>query len=570
MSVYRNLAGLLEHSASKFGSRKIFGEKRNGQYEWITYAEFSKKVRRLRRSLHELGLLKGERIAIIANNSVAWAMCAYAAYGLGAVIVPMYEVQSTEDWKYILNDSEAKFVFVSKTKIAEAIAKIGANSVERVFDFSCEDVESEQNFSSLHDPAVQEMEMLEVGEDELADILYTSGTTGLPKGVMLSHKNIIVNAKVVQSLFEVGETDVSLAFLPWAHAFGKTVELHTFVSFGAAIGIAESTRTIAKNLQEINPTIINSVPKIFNTIYDTIHQRMQAESWISRSVFEHARALTYKKSYGGLSFAEQLQYRAIVPAVSKKIRAAFGNRIRFCISGGAAIAKEVAEFFDGFGLPIYEGYGMTETGPIICVNCPAALRYGSVGRALPQVKLRIDAERQEQQGEIITSSPCVMLGYYKAPESDAEVFTEKRELRTGDMGYIDEDGFLWITGRVKEQYKLENGKYVVPTALEMKINASPVIEQSVVFGDGRPYNIVLIQPTQDFIESMRKKHGLKDADNDSVEKHPELRCAIENEIKRLTKDFRGYERPQAFFITLEPLTIENGLLSPALKVRRRE
>lgn len=570
MNAYRNLAELLEYSASKFGSRRIFGEKVNGHYQWILYAEFAQKVRLLRSSLHGLGLCKGERIAIIANNSVAWAMTAYAAYGLGAIVVPMYEVQSIQDWEYIITNSGAKFVFLSNDKIFEKFTNASTPCVERIFVYSNADKEDARNFSSLYDAKLEEMQAVALDDDDIADILYTSGTTGLPKGVVLSHRNIVTNARSVQSLFEVGETDISLAFLPWAHAFGKTVELHTFVSFGAAIGIVESTRTIAINLQEVNPTVINSVPKIFNKIYDTIHQRMQSESWPIRTAFERAKNLAKKKRHAKLSLAEELQYRALVPVVGNKIRAAFGNRIRFCISGGAAIAQEIAEFFDDFGLPIYEGYGMTESAPIICVNCPGALRYGSVGRALPQVKLRIDIAQGEQQGEIITSGPCVMRGYFNSPQSDAEVFTPERELRTGDMGYLDEDNFLWITGRVKEQYKLENGKYVVPTALEMKINASPIIEQAVVFGDGRPYNIVLVQPTEDYIAQMRKELDLHDAADAILENHPALCSKVESEVASLTQDFRGYERPQAFFITLQALSIENGMLSPALKVRRRE
>ncbi|MFA5624484.1 MAG: long-chain fatty acid--CoA ligase [Bradymonadales bacterium] len=570
MKPYYTLAELLKYTCNKYPNYPAFGTKVGGSYQWVSFADFEIKVRRLRSALKSIGLEKGDRVALIANNSVEWATVAYACYGLGAILVPMYEVQKSQDWEYIINNSGSKVLFTANENILAQCSELAVLTLEYSFSFKVDNILSPQSYERLLNNEQGLLDVQDVKEDDLADIIYTSGTTGLPKGVMLTHKNIVTNCLSVQSLFELGPSDCILSFLPWAHAFGKTVELHTFISTGTAVGIAESRRTIAQNMLEVNPTILNGVPKIFNTIYDNIHLNVKNGSWLSKTMFETYAKLATKRRQDSLSFTEKAQYSALDKVVGKKIRGIFGNRIRFCVSGGAALSKEVAEFFDSFGIPVYEGYGLTECAPIIAVNSPSSIKYGSAGRIMPNVSVRIDQSvgDEENYGEIITSGDCVMKGYFEEPQADAEVFTDTREFRTGDMGRLDDDGFLWITGRVKEQYKLENGKYVVPSALEKQIVTSPFIENAIVFGNARPYNVVIVQPNAEFVSKFKAENALNDASQEEIENNSKLRDIVSAEIQSATKDFRGYERPQKFAITLDDFSIQNNMFSPTLKIKR--
>ncbi len=318
-----------------------------------------------------------------------------------------------------------------------------------------------------------------------------------------------------------------------------------------------------------------SVPKIFNKIYDTAHLKADAKA-ISRTLFKRAEELAKKSLKTKLSPIEKAQFALFDKLVASKVRAAFGNSLRFCISGGASLSEEVASFFEGFGIKIFEGYGMSEHAPIVAVNTPGHTRIGSVGRPLPEVAVEISRDNDaldasdEKCGEVVISSPCVMQRYRNAPTATKETVDDHGRLHTGDMGYIDADGFLWLTGRVKEQYKLENGKYVVPSALEEKINNSTLINLSVVFGSGKPYNVVLINPTPEAVEKFKADRRLQDATDEQLENNPDLRALYAAELKNMCADFRGYERPQKFALILDEFTIDNGLLTPALKIKRRE
>ena len=572
---FSTLAELITNSAKRWGDRPYFGVKKNGVYEWMTYSEFDVIVRKLRTLLKQKGFGHGERIAVIANNSVEFAASAYAAYGLGGILVPMYEVQKLQDWEFIFGDSKPMIAIVANDQIREKIEGIGCESLKHIFVIH-PDKERASEALMAQINAVQELtEIGEVSEDDVCDIIYTSGTTGRPRGVVLTHKSVCENTRRTGERFPISCEDRTLAFLPWAHAFGKTVELHIFPAVGAAIGLVESTRTIAQNLLEVNPTILISVPKIFNKIYDTIHLKVEGKP-AARMLFQHAEKLAARANEGKLSLFGKAQNAVLDRLVAKKVRAAFGNSLRFCISGGASLSSEVASFFYNFGVYVFEGYGMTEHSPVIAVNNPELQHIGSVGRPLRGVKVEIlhdnDAldKSDERCGEIVVSGVSVMKEYLNAPEATAGMLDEQGRLHTGDMGYLDDAGALWITGRVKEQYKLENGKYVVPTALEEKINNVPNINISVIFGSGKPYNIALILPSPEFVEKFRKENHLEKCSNDELASNEAFRKAISKDLQTACADFRGYEKPQKFAVILDEFTIQNGLLSPALKIRRRE
>ena len=570
---FHNLNDMIENSIKKYGERPFIGTKVAGTYTWLTYGEFDIKMRKLRSVLAHHGIGKGDVVAIIGNNSASFALAVYASYGLGAIMVPMYEVQKIEDWEYILKNSGAKLLFAGSDAIKSQIEGLHIDSLKTIFVIRPNDPKDPNSVDQLIAAETELMDSVEVVEEDIADYIYTSGTTGLPKGAIITHQNILQNVLKIQEVFPIGPTDRTLAFLPWAHEFGKTVELHIFPSVGAAIGLVESNRTIAQNLLEVNPTVLNSVPKIFNKIYDRIHEKT-ADHPIARILFERTENLAKKARKERLSVVDKIQQKVLDRVVGAKVRAAFGNSLRFCISGGAALSEEIANFFNDFGVTIYEGYGMTETSPIIAVNSPRdGRKIGSVGHPLRGVEVRIEVDPDEEnskQGEVIVGGPCIMRSYLNLPEATAEVLTDAHELRTGDMGYLDEDGYLWLTGRVKEQYKLENGKYVVPSALESRITISTIIECCVIFGANKPYNISIIQPTAEFIQKFRTDNGLENASNEELEKNEKLRACIQEELKKMCEEFRGYEKPRKFFITLDEFTIQNGMLSPALKIKRRE
>lgn len=577
----KNLAELIDVSAQKYAKRPLFGTKIDGRYEWVSYEDFQCQVERLRQAFHELGMAKGDVIGIISNNSVPFALTVYAAYGLGAAVVPMYEVQKQEDWAYIIKDCNARFVFVSSAHILGQIENFHLDSAPRIIpltDAAAAGNPAAPSVESMIRSQTARMKRIDIDENSIADILYTSGTTGTPKGVELTHHNIVENAIHTFEGFDASCNDRSLSFLPWAHAFGKTVELHIFPYFGASVALAQSAKTIAQDLKDAQPTILCGVPKIFNKFYDAIHMAGDKNP-ITQAIFDVSDDLSLKSHTRKLSKIESLGLRLLHHVMRPKIHSALGGKLRFCICGGAPLAIEIIQFFDAFGITIFEGYGMTETSPIIAVNKHRQVRFGSVGKILACNHVRIEPVEALNEdtpknagkiGEVIVSGECVMKAYHNLPQRSQEALSQNGEFRTGDVGYIDADGFLFLTGRAKEQYKLENGKYVVPGALEEKLKISPAIEHAVIFGAGKPYNIALIRPTGSFVEKWAKQKNIPIGSRESLESNQDLQNALMAEIQNAAKDFRGYERPCKIAVILDDFSIENGLLTPALKIKRGE
>lgn len=573
--VGKNMATLMREAIEMFPDRDLFGVKVDGVYRWQSYRSFGERMERLRAVFRRGGFGYGDRVAIIAKNSEAFALTVYAAYGLGGIVVPMYEVQKESDWAFILADSQPKIAVVSTDDIREKIERIANPSLEHIYVVSPENPQADNGFEHVIATETERADIAEgISDEDISDIIYTSGTTGMPHGVELTHRNIVNDFTVAARLVPFYKEDRSLSFLPWAHAFGKIVELHLIPFCGGAVALAESPRTVADNLLEVQPTILVSVPKIFNKIYDVVHLRVEHKR-AARALLRQMEDLSKASYKGRLPLAKRLQLRLLERLIGKKVRAAFGGKLRFSLSGGASLSPEVAAFFMGCGVTVYEGYGMTEHSPVVAVNTPADTKIGTVGKPLPGVKVDIlrDTENgadDERCGEIVLSSASVMKGYHNDPQANAAAFDEEGRFHTGDMGYLDDDGFLVLTGRVKEQYKLENGKYVVPSVLEEKINTSLKIAQSVVFGSGKAYNIALINPTQETIEQFRHANHLEAMSTHELAEYPAFRALFADELKEKCDGFRGYERPQKFALILEEFTIDNGLLTPALKIKRRE
>lgn len=574
---FKNLVEILEHSTEKFKDRPLFGTKKEGQYQWTTYGEFAELVAQFRGALATMGVesANGDVVAVIANNRVEWAVGAYATYSLGAKYCPMYEAQQAKDWEYILNDSGAKVVLVANQLIYDQVKPFidKLDNLERVVYFDGP-ADSEDAFQTLLEHGKKNpIDAYHAEPDELCGFIYTSGTTGNPKGVLLSHSNLTSNVNGIQTLLDIGPDDVSLSFLPWAHSFGQVVELHGLFSMGAALGIVEDVSTIIENLAEVRPTLLFSVPRIFNRIYDGVHKKMEEGGGLKKFLFEKGMAnaekvrkeLDEKGSVGGFTQAMNNFYDGLV---FSKVRDRFGGRLRYAFSGGAALSPEVARFIDNLNITVYEGYGLTETSPIATVNYPGNRRIGSVGKPLPGVEITIeDAEGYPKgTGEICVKGPNVMQGYHNLPEKTAEVIDEEGKFHTGDLGRVDEDGFLWILGRVKEQYKLENGKYVVPGPIEEQLKLSPFINQVMIEGTNQRYNAALIVVDEESLTSWAKKNGIP---SEGLLENEKVLKLYRDEIERVSGPIKGYEKPKKFALLDEEWTPENDMLTPTLKLKRR-
>lgn len=566
---FDTLTQIFEHSTTEHADRPLFGTKKEGEWDWMTYGSFRKKVDAFRSGLAELGISKGDRVAVISNNRREWAIGAYATYGLGAAYVPMYEAQLDKDWHYILADSGASAVLVASAEIRDRILGFRSELFELGHIIVMNGDANEASVSMgevICDGEVKTHDMEVCVASDLMGLIYTSGTTGDPKGVRLSHGNVAHNLCAVFSVFkELGPDDRSLSFLPWAHSFGQTVELNGLFSLGASMGIAESVDKIVDNLTEVRPTVLMSVPRIFNRIYDGVNKKMTEAGGMKKSLFDATLANAAKKrelaAEGKSSGWVNFKYNILDNLVSSKVRERFGGRLKYAISGGAALSKDVGEFIDSLGIDVYEGYGLSETSPIVSANYPGAHRIGSVGKPIPGVEVKISKE-----GELVVYGHNIMMGYHHLDEETEKVMTKDGGFRTGDMAKMDEDGFIFITGRIKEQYKLENGKYVVPTPLEEKLKLSPYIANIMIYGDNKPYNVALIVPDMESLGPWAKDNGVAD---DAVLTDPAVKELFEQQIKEYGSEFKHYERPRSFSLIDEDFSPDNDMLTPTLKLKRR-
>ena len=575
---FDSLVEMYERSIRNYANNPLFGVKRDGSYHWITYREFGERVDAFRGALASVGVGPGDTVAIISDNRVEWAVAAYATYGRGAVFCPMYEAQQPKDWEYITRDSGAKVLIVADEGIYAQTTPMleTVDALERVIYFDGERAHEDNYHSLLEHGHKQPAEPIHPEPEDLAGFIYTSGTTGEPKGVLLSHENLTFNVSAVLELEIIKRDDVSLAFLPWAHSFGQNCELHVMFALGASMGLVESVQTILDNLGEVRPSVLFAVPRIFNRIYDGLGKRMEQEPPLKRKIFELAMSnssrLREQRQRNQFHLPTVIADKIFDKLVFEAVRQRFGGRLRHCISGGAALAPEVARFIDNLHISVYEGYGLTETSPLVSVNVPGARKIGSVGRPIPGVEVVIeDVEGYPSgTGEICVRGPNVMQGYHGLADKTAEVLDDHPEGRlfhTGDLGKLDDDGFVWILGRVKEQYKLENGKYVVPAPIEEQLTLSPYILQCMIEGTNKPYNVALIVIDE---QSVRRWCQAHDVPLEERLTHPRVHDLMREEIERVGADIKRYERPRKFKLIDREWTTENGMLTPKMSLKRRE
>jgi long-chain acyl-CoA synthetase len=567
MRRYTDLVELQEDSCRRFAERPLFGERGDAGWLWTTYAEFAALVDAARAGLAALGVGKGDRVAIVSRNRLEWAAAAYATYGLGATFVPMYEQQRADEWRFILEDSAARVVLAGEHAAGALRALLG-------------EIPTLAHVIAIDEPTgwpellargrARPVPSLRPAPESVAGFVYTSGTTGTPKGVMLSHDNLTSNVAAATEVFPVAAEDRTVSFLPWAHSYGQVVELHILLSSGASAAFNRDVAHLADDLAEVHPTILVAVPRIFHKIHDAVTAQIAAKPAAIRALFRAGlRAALKRSAHEGLGPIEALELRLADRLIFAKIRARFGGRLKYAISASASLSREVADFVDALGIPVYEGYGLTETSPVVSTNRPGARRMGTVGQPIPGVTIRIDeaASTVPGEGEIVVYGPNVMLGYHGRPEETARTIDPDGGLRTGDLGHLDDDGFLVITGRIKEQYKLLNGKYVMPAPLEQQLAASPYIAGAMITGANRPYNVALIVIDVAAVKAWAAREGVELGPDPTAS--AAVHDLIAGEIDRQAAGFRSFERPRGFVMTTEDFSVENDSLTPTLKLKRR-
>jgi len=544
----------------------------------ISSEELLRRVAGLASAFVELGVKPGDRVGLFAANRPEWHTADFAITGVGGITVPIYFNESPERITYILKHCGAKFVFAAGAAQMHKLEAVRAQLPELQqivladggpdLPGDCLRYETLIAAAGGADVASYRMHASQVLPGQQASIIYTSGTTGEPKGVMLTHTNFCSN--VTDSCANVkfeSKDDVAISFLPLAHVYGRTLD-YAHLFHGVTIAYVEAVEQVAQALLEIQPTLLAAVPRVFEKIYARVVEQGSKQTGYRRKVFDWAmevasRSALWRSGEQNANPQVKLAWGLADKLVYSKIREGTGGRLRLVFSGGAPLAKELAEFFWAVGVPIYQGYGLTETAPVLTSNYPQN-RMGSSGKPIPNVELRI-----AEDGEILARGPCVMQGYYKSSEATREVLSADGWFSTGDIGYLDKDNYLFITDRKKDLIKTAAGKFVAPQPIENALKTSPFILNAMVVGDKRKFISALIVPNPITVGAKAAEQGIKFSSNKEMVAHPLVRSLIEGEVARLTANLAQYETIKRFALLPEDFTFDNGSLTFTLKLRRR-
>jgi long-chain acyl-CoA synthetase len=552
---------------------KCLNTKYDGKWEATSTQEFYDKVQQASRKLLQMGVKHGDKVALIStNNRTEWCIMDQAILQLGATTVPIYPTITGPEYEYVLTHSESRFCFISDAEIFEKLTKVAKNTMlEGIYSFEkvkgCDswNMLFENDDHSLQDKVEEAKKAVQ--PEDLATIIYTSGTTGLPKGVMLSHNNVVSNVlSATQKLPLTKDKNVALSFLPVCHIFERVI-LYIYYYNAIEIHFAESIEKISENINEVHPYFMTAVPRLLEKVYDKIYARGAELTGIKQKLFYWAVDLGLKyEPYGQNGFIYEVKLAIARKLIFSKWKEALGGNLELISSGSAALQPRLARVFSAAGMTIAEGYGMTESSPVITVSEEAnrGNKFGCVGRAIDGVEIKI-----AEDGEILCKGPNVMQGYYKDPEKTAETIVDGY-LHTGDIGVIDADGFLKITDRKKELFKTSGGKYIAPQLIENQMKQSLFIEQIMVIGEGQKMPAALIQPAYEYIESWAKENKVVIGDNmGSICQNDTLIAAIQADITVYNQNFGKWEQIKKFELTPDIWSIEDGHLTPTMKVKRK-
>jgi len=575
------LVDVFNRVARKHKRPDMLNYKSDGRWISMSSDEMLQRAKRIAAGLHAIGARRGDRVALLSESRVEWTLTDAGSIFAGTIDVPIYPTLTPPQVRYILNDSGACIlILANREKYDEIKDALGeCPEVKHVIFFDPQGVTSAEGLTlaQLEDRG-RELEQREPGyvdrlaaqikPDDLATIIYTSGTTGEPKGVMLAHSNLVTNLIDSSGHLSFGEHDTALSVLPLSHVFERQA-MYMYLHQGMAVYFAESLQTVGPNLREVCPTVLVGVPRIFEKIYQRIQERAAETGRIAAALL--AWSVSVAKDYAALVIAHRpvpaflkLKHWIASKLVFSKWQRAFGGRMRLLVSGGAALPEELSYIYIGAGIPIVQGYGLTETSPVITTSRIEDNRVGTVGKAIPNVEIRI-----AEDGEIEVRGPNIMRGYYNKPEETRAVFTPDGWFKTGDIGTLDGDGFLRITDRKKELFKTSGGKYISPQPIEQAIKASRFVNQVVLIGAERKFPAALVVPVWEQLESYCKLKGIEFKSHSELCHHPRIIDLIQRQIDGLTPNLAKYERIKKVALLENEFTIEGGELTPTLKVKRR-
>ena len=576
------LAQMFWSRVEKSGARPAQEFKREGRWETLTWRQYGEVVRELALGLLALGRQKGDAVALLAQSRAEWMQADFAILSAGCVTIPVYPSYTPEQIAYIVNDSEARTLIVENPdQLAKALSVRG--KMDRLEQIVVIEGPAGQDGGVLGWQEVRrrgrdaaggfsgtlEQRIRGTRADDIASIVYTSGTTGPPKGVVQTHGNHMATLRSLGQIWPIGEDDKDLLFLPLAHSFAQA-EAYFGVFAGNATAFAENLDKVAENLRETRPTFIASVPRVFEKVYARILAGVEAGSHGKQKIFHWALGVGRQVSQAEqarrpIPFGLKWKHRLAHKLVFSKLHHALGGRLRFANSGGAPLSKEIAEFFHAAGILILEGYGLTETCPALAVNRADAFKFGSVGKALPGVELRIAPD-----GEILARGPNIATrGYYKKPDATAEVFDPDGWFHTGDIGKIDADGFLYITDRKKDLIVTAGGVNIAPQNIENLLKTDPFVSQAMVYGDRRPYPVALITLNPEELAKFAKEAGVSATDPVGLAKHPKVIERVGRIVEQKNRELQSYAQIKKFAVLASDFTQENGDLTPTLKVKRK-
>lgn len=558
--------------------------KRGGAWRSLSHRRIAEDVRRLALGLRALGLRRGDRVAILSENRPEWHLADFASMMLGCVTVPVYSTLPPEQVGHILRDSGARLIFVSSPDHVQAVRSLRSScpALETIIAF-------DPPAAGAAYPDVLPLDLayrrgdaeIAVGRDrgyrtealsakphDLLTIVYTSGTTGPPKGVMLTHNNLVSNIRSVLQVLPVGPEDIAVTFLPLSHSFERMAD-YLFFAAGVSLCYCESRDRLVEAMVEVRPTVMTGVPRVFEKLYDAVQKAVQEGSpararvfrWAEKVAAEWTERKLARRPVGGWlalkhALADRVAYR--------KVRARVGGRVRFFVSGAAPLGVDLAKYFYGFGIHILEGYGLTETSPVIAANLPDDFKFGTVGKPIPGVEVAI-----AEDGEVLTRGPHVMKGYYKRPEETAAAIDPDGWFHTGDVGDLDDDGFLRITDRKKDIIVTAGGKNIAPQPIEERVRRNPYVSEVLMVADRRPYPVLLVLPNFAALEAWARTQGVDTGDRRRLIERPEIRAFMERQVLDPLADLASFERPKKMALLWSDFSIESGEMTPTLKLKRR-
>ena len=579
---FRSLPDMLRTNANRYGDKAAMLIKSGDEWKEITYTEFGEKVRLIAEGLVSLGIAAGEKVALLSENRPEWSMSDFGIQSAKAIVVPVYPTLIGKQIEYILRNSGAKFIIASTAEQAEKVFPL-LDSIENLSKLIL--MEGVSNFDNEN--IISFDDLLEAGKQyrknnenwyhetidkidkmEMMTIIYTSGTTGDPKGVMLCHNNFMSNIEAVLEPIPISEEDTFLSFLPLSHVFERMAGNFVPYALGSTVAFAESIEKVAENMGEVHPTIMTSVPRLYEKMYTKINIAVDEGSPVKRKLFRWSfrigDEMQKAQKAGTVSAGLKFKHGIASKLVFSKLKTRMGGKLRFFVSGGAPLSKEIGEFFSMAGITIIECYGLTETSPGITAGVAGDVVFGTVGPPLNNVEVKL-----AEDGEILTRGPHVMLGYHDNEEATKEIIDSDGWLHTGDIGEFDEGGRLKITDRKKNILVTAGGKNIAPAPIENMLITSPIIEQIMLIGDRRKFISAVIAPDYINLKSLAEKRGISISSNEELVSDPEVYKLMEEELDKLLVDVSNFERVKKFIMIPRLLTIEDGEITPSLKIKRK-